>query len=359
MKKYFIAALALVAAVACSKDDASDPILNNSMKSVTISIANMEQTTRAPFEAGETNEGVTNTLCTSIDANFYFMFADDAGNIVKVVNGNDATAQASGKYLFHAIPQNATQIAGIGNYTGTAPAVGDNISTYEAAWSAESQATISAEYTSLLAYGHDHLTNTGGFCEVTSGSQTHTYHLYEAEMTISPYMSRIEITHIGCTDFGNYDKIAVCDFGLAAGKYVKSFASFTSDADLTDAAKTPYVLTTAHVHGSDTNVVAPTAGDVWSWNIAPQSVTNLVTKFYVHNAYTTLAVPYRTVTINKYEVGGTKINNFAAGNIYRFAIDFSHKNFDGSDDSYICAEVAVTIGKWTVNDVKVSFNTNN
>lgn len=359
MKKYFIAALALVAAVACSKDDASDPILNNSMKSVTISIANMEQTTRAPFEAGETNEG-NNTVCTSIDENFYFMFADDAGNIVKVVKGSEITAESSGKYLFHAIPQNATQIAAIGNYKGSdVPDVNDKISTYKAMWRTETEDTVKAKYKSLLAYGSDHLENTGGFCEVQSGEQTHTYHLYEASITVKPYMSRIEITHIGCTDFGNYDKIAVCDFGLAAGKYVKSFASFTSDADLTDTAKAPYVLTTAHVHDNDTNIVAPTAGDVWSWNIEPQDVTNLVTKFYVHNATTALQVPYRTVTINKYEVNNNNIEEFESGNIYRFAIDFSHKNFDGSDDSYICAEVAVTIGKWTVNDVKVSFNTNN
>ncbi len=356
MKKYFIAALALASVVACSKDDVSDPMLDTSKKSVAISIANMETSTRAA-EAGETNPGVDGTVCTTIDEEFYFMFADDAGNIQNVFKGSDLTADTNGDYLFHGIPQTVTQVAAIGNHAGAAPAVGEKISKYSDLWTTETTATVSASYTSLLVYGDDHLTNTGGFCEVTTGSNTHRYHLYEAQLTVAPYMSRIEIEHIGCTDFGNYDKIAISGLSLAAGNYVKSFAEFTSDADLTDAAKSAYVLTAAHSHGNDTNYLAPASDKVWSWNIAPQNVTNLITRCYVYDQQTALTVPFQTVTINKYSEGSTEIHKFESGVIYRFAIDFSHKNFDGSEDNYICAIVDVNIAKWTVKAINVDFNT--
>lgn len=355
MKKYFIAALALVAAVACSKDDVSDPILDSSKKSVSITIANMEQSTRA--EAGETTAGVNNQACTTIDGNFYFMFADNSGKIIQVYKASELTAETGGNYLFHAIPQEITHVAAIGNCT-TAPTAGENISTYETLWQTETDATIAAEYTSLLAYGDDNLTNTGGFCEVTTGEEKYNYHLYEAEITVAPYMSRIEIEHIGCTDFGNFDKIGVQNLTLA-GTYVKTFTEFTQNSDLNDNAKLPYVLTTAHVHSSaDANVVAPADGKVWSWNIKPQTTSNLVGSFYVYDENSSLAVPYRTVTINKYSESGTEIHKFDSGVIYRFAIDFSHENFDGSDDDYICADVTVNIAKWTVKNINIGFDSN-
>lgn len=357
MKKYFIAALALASVVACSKDDVSDPMLDTSKKSVAISIENMETSTRAA-EAGETNPGVNGTVCTTINNKFYFIFADESGEIQHVFKGSTLEKEDNGDYLFHGISQTVTQVAAIGNHAGAAPAVGEKISKYKNLWKTETDATVKDEYTSLLVYGDDHLTNTGGFCQVTTGENTHTYHLYEADLTVAPYMSRIEIEHIGCTDFGNYDKIAISGLSLAAGNYVKSFAEFTSDADLTDTAKSAYVLTAAHSHGSsDTNYLAPASDKVWSWNIAPQNVTNLITSCYVHDDNTSLAKKDQTVTINKYSEGSTEIHEFESGVIYRFAIDFSHKNFDGSEDQYICANVDVNIAKWTVKAINVDFNT--
>ena len=71
------------------------------------------------------------------------------------------------------------------------------------------------------------------------------------------------------------------------------------------------------------------------------------------DGYTTL-VAEKTVTINSYKVDGTAITTFEKGNIYRFPIDFTHKNFDG-DNETICATVTVDVHKWVVNPVEIGF----
>lgn len=359
MKKYFIAALTLVAAVACSKDDVSDPILNNSMKSVTISIANMEQTTRAEeYIGGETTPGseTAGLNCTKIDENFYFMFAKANGEIVTVYE-KDYLPQPNGTtYTFHKLSQEISTVAVVGNYTQT-PEIGKNISEYKAEAETENQETVEADYRNLIVYAEAALTP-NGVCVVneTDGS-IHEYPLYTANLDVKPVMSRIEIGQISCTNFGpdgmKYSHIGIESVvlnGIDGGnKYIHKFGNFTEDDDLNYDTKN--VLTKSH------NAITPENNKVWSWNIKPQAKSNLVTKLYVKGDGFTTQVPVRTVTINKYMDGTTEITNFEAGVIYKLNIDFAHNNIDGTSD-YLCANVTVNIVPWTVKNVNVGFQTN-
>ena len=363
MKKYFIAALALVAAVACSKDDVADPILETSMKSVTLNIGNMATGARAAIEGEETEKGVDATASTKVDENFYVMFAKADGTIVALYQGgaSGTIPDAVGStYTFHKIPETATQVAIIGNYTdtATAPAMGGDIDTYEAAWEAESEATVKADYKALLAYGKDDLTNTDTCATVSEHGNTLEYPLFTAEVTVAPHKARIEITNIACDDaeaYNLYSHIGVVSVemtGVTGGNsYFHNFTSF-NETNLPSASAND-VLT------SSSTSIAPAAGNVWSWNIAPQSTTDnhITTNLYVvGNGYTT-AVPVRTVTITSYANGSTPITEFEAGKIYNFAIDFDAANIDDVEN-YICAEVEVTIQPWEVVPVTVGFGNN-
>ena len=367
MKKYFIAALALVAAVACSKDDVSDPVLETSLKSVTLNIGNMATGSRV---GGVTNKAASELACTSIDDKFYIIFADNGGNIVDVYGGTltDKTLTnfgSAGVYTFHAIPERVNQVAAVGNLD-VVPAVNENLSKYVGLWKNEANA-INKEFNGIVAYGVSNLTHTPGD---TCNANGHTYNLYKATVDVAPYMARIEIPQISCTNFGaentGYDAIGITSLSLTGGvvtegstlstnaPYTIELGTFATDADVT-APSAQYVLTSAN------SAITAGTGKVWSWNIAPQSTTGntLVTNLFVSGWNYTTNVPVRTVTINKYATGSPTnyITEFASGNIYRFNIDFAHNNIDVVDN-YICAEVTVTIADWVVNDVTVSFDNN-
>lgn len=360
MKKYFIAALALVAAVACSKDDVANPVLDTSMKSVTLNIGNMATGVRAAIEGAETEKGVNATASTKVDEKFFVMFAKADGTIVKVYQGgtNGTIPAAVGStYTFHKLPETVRQVAIIGNYTGTAPVAGNHLSTYEDAWQEESEATVKADYKNLLAYGKDDLTNSNTCTTVNEHGNTLEYPLYTADVTVAPHKARIEITKIACDDaaaYNLYSYIGVVSVKMAGvtdgNSYIHYFTEF-SDINL------PSNNVNNVLCMPSSKSIAPQAGNVWSWNIAPQAVSNIVTELYVEgNGYTT-AIPPRTVTITSYANGSTPITQFEAGKIYQFAIDFDAANIDNVEN-YICAEVEVTIKPWEVVPVTVGFQNN-
>lgn len=356
MKKYFIAALALASIVACSKDDVSDPVLDSSKKSVSITIANMETTTRAEYEGTETPAGATGTACTSInDGNFYFMFAKADGTITNVYNGKDVTLE-DGAYRFHKLSEEVKCVAVVGNLT-TAPKIGQTIDLYEFMAETETNDTVKADYKNLVVYASNDLSPTGEVCVIDDGSTTpHEYPLYKATLTVAPKMSRIEIGQISCTDFATaspkYSHIGietVTLLGVDGGdSYVHKFGNFTSSQEVESA--------TANVLTTSTPAITPNNGNVWSWNIKPQDVSNMVTKLFVVGDGFTTKIPNRTVTIVEYKDANGTISSFDEGVIYNLNINFNHSNIDGASD-VICADVKVEIKPWTVKAVNVGFAT--
>ena len=355
MKKYFIAALALVAAVACSKDDV-DPILDSSKKSVSISIANMASGTRAAAEGGVTASG-DEVACADMK-DVYFLFADASNNIIAVKAAVDTpTDDVNGtSYTYHGLPETVQRVAAVANLD-VAPKANESLLKYEELYEVED---VDGEFNVQVVYGVSSLSRM--FNPTTNLPECvveddHEYPLYGATVELVPYTARIEITHIGCTDFGTYAMIGIENLHLADLAYGFHFQEYTEDNDLLT--YPDYVLSKDKVHTvtggvHDANCIAPADGKVWSLNIVEQPVSNMVMGVYTKgDGYTTL-VAEKTVTINSYKVDGTAITTFEKGNIYRFPIDFTHKNFDG-DNETICATVTVDVHKWVVNPVEIGF----
>lgn len=355
MKKYLFAALALTALVACSKDPI-DEVLTSSQKSVTISIANMASNTRAATpNQGGTTLGVTEGTKASTElSRIYILFANQGGEILQV---NTITAN---NQQYHLLPAQVTQIAAVGN-VDSAPTAGQTLSDYETLWKDED---VDAAYTDLVVYSGGEDLTPDGTCTV----EGHEYNHYTAEITVAPYMARIEVTQISCTNFGTqyngFDAIGVTGMKLAGGAvtnvgdtankpYTFTLGTFANDAAVSAVPTANYVMK------QTTDILKPTGdGIVWSWNIVPQSTTDntLTTSLYVSGWDYTTSVPVREVIINSYKNGSDPITAFAGGNIYRFGINFSYENIEAVND-YLCADVTVTIQPWTIVETTVGFNT--
>ena len=374
MKKYLFAALALTALVACSKDPV-DEVLTSSQKSVTISIANMASDTRV---AGDETTGVTNETkaSTELDENFYIMFLDNGNTIRSVHTGNVITGNATqyggtnGVYTFHAL-QDVTKVVAVGNLKGglTVPTVGASFTTLLSGWEDATKNMINAEYKNLVVFS-DIVTltpsKTGDVQDmVTDPSSLKEYPKYTARIEVKPIMSRIEVTQIHCDYFGveniGYEKIRIIDMQLSGQD---SNADGTPDAEAIGAPYTHAFGTfneatafDSYTLSSGSPTLKPTTdGHVWSWNIVPQDISNLVTNVYVKgNNYTTIA-PNRTLTIVGYNNGGA-ITKFEAGKIYKIAIDFEYTNLDPANN-IISAYVEVEIANWEVVATTPTFKTN-
>lgn len=391
MKKLFFAALALTAMVACSKDDVpTDDVLTSSKKSVFISIANMASGTRAE---GDTTTGQSENVACTTKEKLVFLFADKDGNVLQQhkwnVGTDGANVGSTNCRVFHGLPEQVTKVGVIANVADDATFL--TLEAASMAWKNETTTVIAGEYNDVIVYGYDEEL-------LRDGEDTydeHTYPLMKAEVTVTPYMSRIEIGHIGCTDLGTkYSKIGIESLSLTggntdAGNYVNgteldvdgpsSNAAYThnlgvinSDSEL-DAYG--YVLSTAHVTSPshDSNTAAPESSKVWSWNILPQDVSNLVVNLYVKGNGYKVQIPKKTVTITKYRSSipsqndndnGTNgdtsddyMSRFNSSNIYKFNIDFAEGNID-TNTQYLCVDVDVTIANWVVNNVDVGFQTN-
>lgn len=355
MKKLFFAALALTAMVACSKDDVpTDDVLTSSEKSVFISIANMASGTRAETEGGKTTAATEGTKASTELSRIYILFADASGKIIQVKTG----LTGPGPFQFHKIPAVVTQVAAVGNLTSP-PEPDDNLSEYDAAWKTE---VVNAEYQDLVVYsGAVNLQPNGTWTD-----EEDEHPKYTAEVTVQPYMARIEISQISCTNFGaqysGYDAIGVTKMTLAGDgdvinpgdtknkPYIHNLGSFDNDTELMAGGTSDWVM-----KPTDAVLTAGT-GKVWSWNIVPQDVSNLTTDLYVSGWSYTTSVPVRKVVITGYKTGLTDIESFAGGRIYQFAINFASTNIESVED-YLCAEVTVSILPWTIVPTEVVFNT--
>lgn len=388
MKKLFIAAMALATIVSCSKDDVPAQV-DLSNKSVKVTINNLASSTRAA--AGETANGKKEACADASE--LIFLFCDAAGKKVEARQLSQAQiATPDGKldtenpgekaYIFHKLPENVTQIGVIANVDKTP----ESLEAAVTLWQDEAN-LVAKEYTNVVAYsiptdGNGIKLTQSGTCTVKNeaGEVEHTYPLFTANVTVSPYMARIEIGHIGCKDLASvdnegYSKIGVTQLSLAGGDLAID-SNINGDATPASATNKPYTvamgifanaeavtgdyaLTVAHKAEDDNNVITPKTGaDCWSWNILPQKVSNLTTNIYVvgHGYKVPEGSENKTVTINSYKVGNKTIETFDAQNIYKFNIDFSEDNIDKTNN-YICVDVDVTIAQWVINDVEVGFQT--
>lgn len=352
MKRFFIAALALVAVVGCSKDDEGTSVLETSKKSVSITIANALPAGRAVT----TPAPASGAACTKAE-DLVFGFVNGAGQVLTTLTIADAT-ESGGVYTFHGLPQQVSEVFAIANGAaankitkGNAPAT---LSAAHQVWRAQ---TPDVEWSEIIVFGHAaarHAKDANGedlFCEVDG----HKYPLYEASLTVTPNHARLEIGQVKCTDLGKlYSKVTLNSMVLA-GNLNQSFGA-------SGVALTP-----------DANVATAGEGKVWSWNLSkPMNGDIYAPDLDLHvtvegNGWTVPSgTENRMVRVVDYAAPANYVNaatnvneqgnlrQFLPGEIYTMNLDFSENNIHTESDN-LCVAVNVTIANWVVVPVTPVF----
>jgi hypothetical protein len=353
MKKLMIAALAISAMVACSKDDSADAVLESTKKSMVINITNTAPATRG---ITDTAVGASSLASTSAE-DLVFGFCDGSGNLVTPLTVADAKPSADGSYVFHGLDQRISQVYIIANGTPkfTKTNAPRNINEAHTAWETP---VVDAEWKDIVVFGHASATHaknadgTDAFCKVDG----HEYPLYEAIVTVKPHKSRLEVRSISCTDLGEkYNKITLKSLEL------KDVAMDLGDVKF-DAKATPKV-----------NSYSLDGKKVWSWNLKQQVIPDLTLHVTVdegNNWEIPKGTEQRTVTVINYKAptpGYTNLNNvwtegpnkdclkeFVAGEIYVLDLNFKEENIH-TDADMLCVDVNVTIADWVVVPVTPEF----
>jgi hypothetical protein len=373
MKLNRFLALALSAGLlfsACNKEDAGGLGDYNPVKSVSISIANVSQTTKAPLAGGNTAAVPGNELACTNASDLKVLFADNNGTVVTTKNFTDASSETVNgvtTYSFHNISERVTQVAVVGNVSTNFASLK---SAYDA-WKAEDENTVKSSYKDIVVFSGKYRTYSGsgwsqqlnqlpegtyGVALASIGScedNGKTYPLYGASVEVAPYKARIEISSVSCTDLGNkYVSAALNSLHLIGQQGVAPADGYVYEFTDND-----ILTTTVKTIAADNSQTADVT-EAWSWNIVPQSASNMVLSFDVEGNGYTPAVPGKTATVVKYfNSDGSEIANFEAGNVYRLKYHFLESNIDPTD-TQICVAVDVTIAKWVINDINIQFATN-
>lgn len=304
--------LAAVLCVACSKDENGSNA--NDFVKVEISILNGTKATKA-VTAPVTSADVA---CANV-ADLTALFADASGKVVKSASFPSA---ASGPYTFSDVPAEVAQVAVIALRGASVPV---DLEAAVTLWETED---VAAEAAELVVYGVD--------AAPTRDAGTDGALVLKASVTVLPAHARIQVSGISCTDLGDFTSITLKKMAMASGKYAQDLGSVA--------------LTSAGAAADAGN------GNVWSWNISPQAVSNLVLDVAVAKDGYTIADSEGTVTFSTYKVGGTAISNFEAANVYNFALSFASENISGVDGTAtLPAEITVTIGSWVINETEIGF----
>lgn len=346
MKKLFVAVLAIAALAACNKEEAT--ILNTSKKSVSVTILNGGDATRAITD--ETAD--TQFECAKADE-LKFIFADAAGNMVEVRTITADVDQEGNTYTFHKLPENVSKLGVIAHGAATYA----SLAAAETAWKTEA---VDANVADIIVYGSTTLTRAQDengndlFC-----TKDQTYPLFEGAVRVAPAHTRFEVLSFQCEDLGQneygYSEIELVKMKFAGAAYEQALGQTLTAA--TDVA-TP----------SGVNVTDETK--VWSWNWvartaenadAPVQLTdrgNLVVNLEVVGNNYTVPEPSKTLTITGYnDKDGNAITEFKPEYIYKLTVPFKEENIDATN-SFICVDVEVTIAEWIINTMTPVFATN-
>ena len=400
------ASMAAMVFSSCSKEEGGADISDKSLKSVTISLANVKaqaaaQTmgTRSALEE-EIKDGTQVKLTNfqvffSDGTNLYLGKAADGSPMSHFFVGENMNTETSKS--FHFLPASVNKVIVIGNVRDAKGAVissGDTSITVTEGSSTEEntlktvlnlqideqqnaeELTLYGDCTTLQPKQEDH----------NSDDNAHANPVYEAEVNIAPLVARIEVKNIECTEFGSYAEFKLEKF--AFNNYYKSIEANT---------KTPSeikrtVITSENVFDYF-NALEKTEGTTpWHWEefsnaVLAQSDKTKVTDnpFYYHffvdgkeftgdkiNGNETEGYPQLLLKLTGYSGAnqsgtetplylatttlnskGTPITQFEAGKIYQVSFSFSEDNISQPDK---CIEVTVKVATWTiVPDVTVSF----
>ena len=389
MKKLFVAALALVSVVACSKND-DNAQLESGSKSVTITIANAANATRADFVGGDTTPGNDGQSAVAEAKDLKILFANSAGDVLNelsLVGGNawgdthtggttneteyiPATdnATGAGTYTWHNVPWDVTKIAVVRYEDTDFPngVISKNLVTDLEAAALSEEKNVARELDDIILYGYSPLANTGTTHQVGDI----IYHVWDADVEVAPLLARVEVSGISCTDLGDdngdnknetmgFDEITVKSMVWTAKEGGNTYSTVMPSEDATVLGKLygSYVSTAnppASRPENASNELLPSKA--WSWNVNPNTTQFGSMKVDMD----VMAYDYAVVKTNQpLDITGLSTSNaadatanvtFKAKNIYRFNIPFTEDDIKTTEDG-LCVKVDVTIATWEVNTV--------
>ena len=380
MKKLFICALALASVVACSKDDTADVVLTTNQKSVAIKIANAVSATR---NGGDTAAGSVKKAATPEELKVWF--ADGSGIILEERALTQNPVGEDGSYMFHQVSEQVQNIA-VGRYeAGDLTAVGSKISDIIAK-AADPEAGATTKNiarpieTIILSSDMVKLEDSGETCTEKVGDATYEVPVYEADVTVTPRLSRVEISLIQCDDLGYLNTAAEGDESTYGFDELKinsfKFGNNTLSAINNVVLSGSYAKKDAEgnwvaVTGEAANSVAPT--NVWSWNLkGGQAFETMVLDMTGDAKDWTVNDGHTTLTINSLKVNGDieagshadkcacgfgedgLLDNYLANHIYNMEIVFGEGDLDPRNTA-ICVNVTVTVAEWVVVPVTPNF----
>lgn len=388
MKKLFIAAMALAAMVSCSKED-DLALLESGSKSVTITIGNAVDATRADYTGGDTTAGTPNQTACAQATDLKVLFVNSNDVVLKEL---PLTAQADadahpedtpeytpgksdnlGTYVWHNVPWDVTKIAVVRYEPGDITVTGTTTLNDFVKIATDEEKNVARELEDIVLYGTNALSNTGETHQVGD----YIYHVWSTTVVVEPLLARVEISGLSCSDLGDYnwDKnddgtlnnstMGFDEIAVKSMIWTSTSGANTYSTIVPANSKILGTLYGSYVDGPNTPEEHPgvkkslNPSKAWSWNVDPAKTQFGSMKVDMD----VLAYDYNVVKTNQplnitglstkapgTEGGQTEDVNFVKGNIYKFSIPFTESDIKTTEDG-LCVEVTVEIAKWTVNPV--------
>ena len=405
MKKLFVAVLALGALASCQKENMPS-YADTESKTIQISILNENYDTRA--EGGITAEGENNEACAYADQ-LLVIFADNGGNIKHkdlltsigteddshgtITNIKEHTYvkdKDTNKYMWHNVPAEVKKIAVVRVQEGDKTESFTTLAEYLAL--ANNQAdNIARGLDTIVLYGEDDLYDTGK----THAVGDSFFHVWQADVTVTPAFARFEINNIKCSDLGvlnatgddtSYDldelllkslKWKYTPTGAAQEEHSapgfgtqrlygawnptadeldaakgNSEASYDANTQPDDALRLNYYQPAKQTWTNDDDTTEQRNG-VWSWNVLPGTFNSLVLDidafayaYRVPKVNLPLTVTGLATSEADATAGTANGNAFEAGKIYTIDLTFNQDNI--KDEDGICVVVTIEIQNWVV-----------
>lgn len=372
--------IAVMTFVSCSKDDANFGSGDDqSLKSVTVSLANVEAQLNSRGAGGDAIQDGDAVALT----NFQIFFTDGKKLYVgKNTEGEDEThfygdGNGVSAKTFHFLPAAVNRVIVIGNLRDDA-ADGIDVTEGMALSAIDQNLSIDDEQDqkTLTLYGESTLTKIE-----TDDDNGHSNPLYEAEVTLTPRIARLEVAGFSCdfTDADAYSKFELLklafnnyytEAGLLEGtvkgspvktaitekdvfNYFNGLKAGWDNDDLGFTLEKPAVE--PYKDEEDVNLAYhffPVAGEVA--NAGENGYPQLILK--ADGSYESTITGQEDALFLATQVfneGTTAIKKFEAGHIYRVSFEFKNTDFKQPDK---CIEVTVEVATWKVKSVTPGYN---
>ncbi|WP_270543074.1 hypothetical protein [Butyricimonas paravirosa] len=364
LNKLVLVALVALGAVACEKSDKG--IDDQSPKSVTINLANVQ--------VGSRSMGTPLTKEDQVVLNRFQVFFTDGTTLYlgKKANGDEAdhyfaTAQGNlSPETFHFLPVNVNKVIVVGNIDEIDVTSGETkIEVLEKELAIETQQEEQIEALSL--YGEKGLTK-------SQNTDKEGHALYTAEVEVAPRIARIEIANFTCNfaeaEVDRQYKAFTIDHVALNNYYTKATLSTTDvqtlvGTEINSGSVEPFFEGLGNGWNNnkfptpleltwDANTKAVGAADeVLAYNFFPEAKPQIVVRMTgTKNEVNAQPAPTFLATLNLKDANNTPIAEFVAGTIYKINFVFNENDPDQTEK---CIDVTVTPVNWSVVAVTPEF----